>query len=221
MFEFANEIFATIARAMMRENAADVMENCAEITNFICAALLQNNPGLAIDLRARLKELLSLWNTKFFESKNSIEPDGNLCILDTCRLVSILLGTSINTQLINYGRKGSQVAANGVKYNSLGTITELAESLNLSDLTSKVLDDDLSGSRLTSQLDPIIHNLAFGEKMFEESENLWNQLFQSAEGRDWAGSEKEAGGPKMRRMTRVLLAALLNHGRGESNQAQG
>lgn len=196
---------------METENAGEYLESCAEVTNFICSALLQNNPKIVVDLRSSLKSLLLMWNTKFNESKNSIEPEGNLCVLDTCRLVSILLGSSINAQLINHG-----VAACGIKYNSLGSLNEYSETINLSDLASKVLDDDLAGLRITSQIDPIVHNLAFGEKMREESEIMYQQLFQTAEGRDWTATDPDLGGAKLKRITRVLLAALLNHGRGES-----
>jgi len=52
--------------------------------------------------------------------------------------------------------------------------------------------------------------------MFEESEAMWHQLFASAEGRDWPATDPGQGGAKLKRITRVLLAALLNHGRGES-----
>ena len=63
--------------------------------------------------------------------------------------------------------------------------------------------------RITSQIDPLIHNLAFGEKLFEESEMMWKNLFESADGRDWPATHPDLGGEKMIRITRVLLAALL------------
>ena len=52
--------------------------------------------------------------------------------------MSIVLGSSINAQLIHHG-----AVANRIQYNSLGILNEYSETINLSDLTSKVLDEDI------------------------------------------------------------------------------
>jgi hypothetical protein len=47
--------------------------------------------------------------------------------------------------------------------------------------------------------------------MFEEGEQMWNQLFITAEGRDWGATDPNVGGPKLKRVTRVLLAAKVSN----------
>lgn len=201
---------------VLQTNEQDLVELAAELTNFICAAALNGAPAMLVKLRPCLSRLLIVWNSKYENSRNSVEPEGNICLNDTCRLVAILLGSSINHQLVNPGRPKTTLE----DFNSLGNLTEYAESVNLSDISAKLLDVDTPGSQIiVCQIDPDLHNLAFGEKMFAEAENQWKKLFRDANHRDWPARDPEEGGERMKRFTRILLAAFLNHNRNETSAA--
>ena len=81
MSKFSKELFTAIVRVMGNNDFDEYMESCAEVTNFICSALLQNNPKMVVELRPFIKDLLIMWNEKFEQSKNSIEPEGCSWIL--------------------------------------------------------------------------------------------------------------------------------------------
>lgn len=75
------------------------INHCAEVTNFICSAILQIDPIMAVPFRPQLEKILKIWNDEFILSKNPLEPEGNVTLLDTARVASILLGCSINAQM--------------------------------------------------------------------------------------------------------------------------
>ena len=122
---------------------------------------------------------------------------------------------------MNKNTKSSEVGV----YNPLSTINDYSDKINLSDLAVKMLQEDLSGLRITSSIDPILYNLAFGEKLFEEAENLWKKLFRSEHASSYSREQlgmnaetfdPDAGGRKMIRLSRVLLAALLSHAKSDT-----
>jgi hypothetical protein len=210
--EFAELVLEAQIR-VLQTNAQDLVELAAEITNFLCSAALNGAPAMLVKLRPCLSRLLTVWNEKYQKSRNSVEPDGNTCLNDTCRLVAILLGSSMNHQLLNPGRPATTLE----DFNSLGNLTEYADSINLSDISAKLLDIETPGSpTVVCQIDPDLHNLAFGEKLFAEAEAHWKRLFRDAKNRDWPAADPEEGGERMKRFTRILLAAFLNHNRDET-----
>ena len=97
-----NEIFEIVVRLMNDKNRNIILSNinhCAEVTNFLCSAILQIDPIMAVPFRHQLEKILKIWNDEYLLSKNSLEPEGNVTLLDTARVASILLGCSINAQM--------------------------------------------------------------------------------------------------------------------------
>lgn len=107
-----NEIFEIVVRLMKDKDRNIILSNinhCAEVTNFICSAILQIDPIMAVPFRPQLEKILKIWNDEFILSKNPLEPDGNVTLLDTARVASILLGCSINAQMAPKKTKTAKV----------------------------------------------------------------------------------------------------------------
>ena len=188
-----NEIFEIVVRLMTDKDRNIILSNinhCAEVTNFICSAILQIDPIMAVPFRLQLEKILKIWNDEFLLSKNSLEPDGNVTLLDTARVASILLGCSINAQMAPKKTKTAKVgfdirlshtrleALNTLSsimvqsilcfkifskhiYNSLSTINDYSDSINLSDLAVKMLQEDLNGLRITSSIGMDVNFIQF------------------------------------------------------------
>ena len=107
-----NEIFEIVVRLMKDKDRNIILSNinhCAEVTNFICSAILQIDPIMAVPFRTQLEKILKIWNDEFIISKNPLEPEGNVTLLDTARVASILLGCSINAQMAPKKTKTAKV----------------------------------------------------------------------------------------------------------------
>ena len=161
-----NEIFEIVVRLMNDKNRNIILSNinhCAEVTNFICSAILQIDPIMAVPFRHQLEKILKIWNDEYLLSKNSLEPEGNVTLLDTARVASILLGCSINAQMAPKKAKTAKHI-----YNSLSTINDYSDSINLSDLAVKMLQEDLNGLRITSSIGMDVRDsIGFSEFMHE------------------------------------------------------
>ena len=136
------DIVIRLMRSTDRDFVYSHLSKCSEISNFLCSAIMQIDPSMSISFRSKLENILKIWNDEFQNSKNSIEPDGNVSLLDTARVASILLGSSINSQLATKNKKSAENT-----YNSLSTINDYSDKINLSDLAVKMLQEDLSGLR--------------------------------------------------------------------------
>ena len=234
------EIMRRKIEGAKQEEVCHHLDHSLELTNFLCSALLQIDARLAIGLRQQLVDQLKMWNSHFTASVNSLEPSGHTRLLDTTRMCAILLGASINAQLMapqeesesrsNFAIINPSTWANKdqqhkkrkvIKFEApLAAINDYSDEINLSDLAVKLLQEDLTGLRIKSSIDPMLYNLAFGEKLFEEAESAWTRLFEHDSTTTLPGgvNEPDFGGRKMIRLTRVLLAGLLNHAKVDSNQ---